>query len=127
MANSVKTAGSENGFTLLEVVIAVAILSTSLVALLSAHNRALLMEAEAVKLTEVVTLAREEMERLYLKPLPEVGVSELRKREDYPRYQWRTEIKETPFNGAWEVAVRVFKAGDDDASDLFTLKAYVRK
>ncbi len=127
MANGVKTAGSENGFTLLEVVVAVAILSTSLVALLSAHNRALLMEAEAVRLTEIVSLAREEMERLYLKPLPEAGVSELRKREDYPRYQWRTEIKETPFNGAWEVAVLVFEAGDDGASDLFTLKAYVRK
>ena len=118
---------SKSGFTLLEILVAVAILSISMVTLLSAHNRALLMNAEAVEITEVVTLAREEMEKMYMGASLEDGLSDVRKREDYPQFQWRTEVRETPFKGSREVTVRVFKAEKEKAGDLFTLKAYIRK
>jgi len=125
--NIKKVSGSKSGFTLLEILVAVAILSISMVALLSAHNKALFMNSEAVEITEVVTLAREEMENMYMRPSIESGLSDVRNRKDYPQYQWRVEVKETPFKGAREVIVRVFKAKDEKAGDLFTLKAYVRK
>ncbi|VAX22936.1 hypothetical protein MNBD_NITROSPINAE03-874 [hydrothermal vent metagenome] len=119
--------GSKSGFTLLEILVAVAILSISLVALLSAHNKALFMNAEAVEITEVVTLAREEMENMYMRASIESGLSDVRKRKDYPQYQWRTEVKETPFKGSREVIVRVFRAENEKAGDLFALRAYIRK
>lgn len=119
--------GSKGGFTLLEILIAVAILSTSLVAILSAHNKALLMNSEAVTITEVVGLAREEMEKMYMGGSLVDGLSEIHKRDDYPQYQWRTEVRETPFKGSREVIVTVFRAENEKAGDLFTLKAYIRK
>lgn len=128
MGKSVKmVSGSKSGFTLLEILVAVAILSTSLVALLSAHNRTLLMSAEAVEITDVVTLAREVMENMYMRPSLGEGLSDMRKKEGYPQYQWQTEVRPTPFRGSREVIVRIFRAEDKKGEELFTLKAYIKK
>ena len=115
------------GFTLLEVVISMSILSISLVTLLSAHNRAIAMNDNAVKLTEAVTLGREEMERIYMGALPQPDVSEIQTREDYPGLQWTTNVKKTPFEGAYEVDVKVARKGKDMKHEIYTLKAYVNK
>lgn len=115
------------GFTLLEIMVSLAILAIALVTLLSAHNKALSMSAEAVKLTDAVALAREEMEKFYIEPLPQPGVSDKKKRDDYPDFEWRTEVAETPFEGVWEVKIDVFKEGDEKEHGVFTLKTYVKK
>ena len=57
MSILLRTRHNSSGFTLLEIVIAMAILSFSLVALLSATNRALIMNASATRLTDAVFLA----------------------------------------------------------------------
>lgn len=118
------------GFTLLEIMVALAVLSVSLVALMTAGNRAALAISDSARMTKAVTLAREEMERLYMEPSFEAGSSELLKRDDYPAFRWKRDVKATPFTGAWEVTVRVFKAGEDEpepGEDFFKLIAYIRK
>jgi len=119
--------GWEKGFTLLEIMVALSILSISLVALLSAQTRAMIVSADAAELTGAVTLAREEMERYYIKPLPDPGVSEPKRRDDYPEFTWVAEIMETPVNGAFEVTIRVFEAGGEDRAEIVSLKSYITK
>lgn len=115
------------GFTLLEIMVSLAILSLALVPLLAARNKALVMNAEARRLTDAVSLAREEMERLHIEPLPEPGTSDPKKRDDYPAFEWRTEITETPFENVWEARLLVYHAGEKDGPSLFSLRAYVEK
>ena len=122
-----KTISRRKGFTLLEIMVSLAILATALVALLSANNKALSMTAGAAELTDAVALAREEMEKFYIEPLPEPGVSMKKKRDDYPLFEWRSEIVETPFQNVWEVRLNVFKAGDENERSVFTLKSYVSR
>lgn len=116
-----------SGFTLLEVVIALAILSISLVTLLSAHGRAVTISANAEALTDAVTLAREEMEKLSIAAMPVEERSEKLKRDDYPEYEWRADIKETPFTNVWEARLVVFKAGDKEERPVFSLVSYLSK
>ena len=106
---------------------ALAILSISLVTLLSAHNKALSMSAEAAAMTDAVTLGREEMEKLYIDLSPETGVSDKKKRDDYPEFEWRVEIKETPFPTVWEAGIKVFNAGDKNERPVFKLTSYLAK
>ncbi|MBF0291263.1 MAG: prepilin-type N-terminal cleavage/methylation domain-containing protein [Nitrospinae bacterium] len=115
------------GFTLLEVVIALAILSISLVTLLSAHGRAVTISANAEALTDAVTLAREEMEKLNVAAMPVEERSEKLKRDDYPEYEWRTDIKETPFTNVWEARLVVFKTGDKEERPVFNLVSYLSR
>jgi general secretion pathway protein I len=118
---------NEGGFTLLEVVVALAILSISLVTLLSAHGRAVTICANAEALTDAVTLAREEMEKLSVAAMPLEERSEKLKRDDYPEYEWRVDIKETPFTNVWEARLAVFKAGDKEERPVFNLVSYLSK
>jgi general secretion pathway protein I len=115
------------GFTLLEVMIALAVLSISLVTLISAHGRAVALTADASALTDAVTLAREEMERLHISQMPVEEYTEKRKRDDYPEYEWRVEVKETAFTNVWEARLSVFKAGDKDERPVFYLVSYLSK
>ncbi len=115
------------GFTLLEVVIALAILSISLVTLLSAHGRAVTLSADAEALTDAVTLAREEMEKLHISAMPVEEYSEKRDRDDYPEYEWKVEVKETPFANVWEARLTVFRTGDKEERPVFSLVSYLSK
>ncbi len=114
----------------MEIVISLAILSVALVSLLSATNNALKMNAYSTALTDAVFLAREEMENVFIKTLQGPGVSGKKRRNDYPGYEWKQEVKETPFTGVYEVEVLVFHEGESDkdrAAPVLTLKSYVMK
>jgi general secretion pathway protein I len=118
--------GGRGGFTLLEVMIALAIIAVSLVSLLSAHNRALTMLARAEALTKVTMLAREEMERVILRPPVEPGMSERMYREEESPYRWRVEARPTPFEGTLEVILTVFAADDEEETQsLVELRSYM--
>ena len=106
---------------------ALAVLSFSLISLLSAHNQAIHMGAESIKITRAVTLAREEMERIFITTLPTVGEPITHKREDYPEFEWKTYVDKTPIRETFKVAIAVYKISDQEGSNVFTLKAYLTK
>jgi len=126
MAEAAGMTTRAEGFTLLEVMVSMAILAIAMVTLLSAGNRAALLAGESERMTSAVTLAREEMERLYTGPRPDLGLSEPHEREDYPDWRWRVEAKETPFPGAVEVAVLVYPKGKEheEENPWITVRAY---
>ncbi|VAX21791.1 hypothetical protein MNBD_NITROSPINAE01-1553 [hydrothermal vent metagenome] len=118
---------SKNGFTLLEVMISLAILAIALVALLSANNRALTLNHEASRLTDAVTIAREEMEKMFLGILPEDDTRKKIKKGEFPGLRWKATAVETKIEGVLEAQVLVFNATDRNERPIVTLKSYITK
>ena len=99
------------GFTLLEVLVAVAVLAVALVSLLGLHNRNLVLAARAERLGIGTLLAREMLTRTQLE-----GLSATRRTSgdfsewypgQYPGFRWRRSVRPTPLEGLWELRVGV--------------------
>jgi len=111
---------SNSGFTLLEVMLAVAVLAIALPILLGLRNADVAMRQEARAMTTAVLLAQEklfEMDLLGFPPIGEVrgdfaapgpgspATSETKDRA--PGYRWLRMVTTTPFEQIREVSVRV--------------------
>ncbi len=95
------------GFTLLEIMVALTILSISLVVLLGLRNRDIALSAHARELTEATLLARQKITDITLRGFPELGEEAGDFGEEAPKYRWRQEVKLTPFEAIRELAVQV--------------------
>jgi general secretion pathway protein I len=85
------------GFTLLEVMIAMAILAISLVAVYRSQSQSVSMAGEARFLTTASLLAQSKMAEMEsLKP-QELSDGSGGFGEDFPDYLWRVEVKDTAF------------------------------
>jgi general secretion pathway protein I len=122
--------GSARGFTLLEVLVAVAVLGLALVSLLGLHVRNIDLIARDARITEATMLARGLMAEVDAGPFPELGLSdgdfELDYPERYPGVRWEREVVTTPVPDVREVRVRVFR-GEEESGDDVTLTYYVRR
>ncbi len=112
---------NENGFTLIEILISLAIISISFAVLLSVFTRTLATTAGSGTLTGAVMLAKEKIALVGEKQFPEPGVSDWEEDERYPSYSFRTTVKETPFPGARLVSIDV----QYNERPEFTLENYV--
>lgn len=115
----------KSGFTLLEIMVSLAIMSIALVTLLTAHNRAILLNSEAGFVTDASMLAREEMARLYIGNVSATPEPAKKNRDDYPGYSWVSTIGETPFPGVLEAEIAVFR--NENKNPLMILKSYIVK
>lgn len=101
------------GFTLLEVMIALGVLATTLVVLLGLRNRDIQIQSYARELTEATLLARnlafqaEQQEDLML------GYTEGDFGEGYPGYSWQQNVNTFMFERVLEVNVAVFWSETD--------------
>jgi len=100
------------GFTLLEVLVAVAILGVALVTLLGLHVDNLARLARDQRVSEAALLAQGLMAEVEAGPVPELGVErgdfEERYPERFPGVGWEREVLPTPLADLQEVRVRVF-------------------
>jgi len=118
------------GFTLLEVLVAVAVLGLALVSLLSLHVRNIDLIGRDQRITEATLLARALMSEVESGPFPDLGLEsgdfELDYPERYPDLRWEREVTPTPVPNVREVRVRVFR-GEEESGDDVTLTYYVRR
>ena len=118
------------GFTLLEVLVAVAVLGLALVSLLGLHVRNIDLIARDQRVTEATLLARALMAEVESGPFPDLGVEsgdfELDYPDRYPELRWEREVTPTPVPNVREVRVRVFH-GEEESGDDVTLTYYVRR
>jgi prepilin-type N-terminal cleavage/methylation domain-containing protein len=124
--------GRKNGFTLLEIVVAMGVLAIAMGTLLTTLNKTIYNVAQSASLTEAVTLAREEMERYRLErtgAFPTDGSAmegdSTLKNELYPDLGFTRKTSATAIPGAYELIVTVFKTGAENPPELFVLRQYV--
>ncbi len=104
---------SERGFTLLEVMAAVVILSIALVSLLQANNQSILLKGRAQNVTTATLLAREKLSEVLLDPesLEETQSGDFGDR--FPSWRWEvtSEEEEIPFDFGGFSSDRASRAG----------------
>jgi general secretion pathway protein I len=98
------------GFTLLEVMIAMAILAITLVTVGSLRNRDILYHEDVRQIITATLLAQERMTLLEMaEEYPALGErSGEFDDERYPQYRWTQTVLTTPFDFAREVRLRVY-------------------
>jgi len=116
----------KRGFTLLEVLVAIAIIATALVSLLGLHGRNIQIVAEDQSLARATLLAQQAMtEALVASVFPDPGTSRGDFADD-PTFHWEVEILRGPTRDleelTREIRVRVFwDGGDENGVRLVTL------
>jgi general secretion pathway protein I len=105
------SAFAAGGFTLLEVLVAMAVLAVALVGLLGLYNHSLLLTIRAQRLSTATLLAQEMLTRTQLE-----GVAAARLTAgdfadlhpgQYPEFRWYRTVRPTPIEGLWELHVGV--------------------
>ena len=115
---------ADSGFTLIEIVIAIAIISISMVTLLSAMNRTVATAAESSDITKSVMLAEEKLTMLdpiYGETATGPVSTDWLTDKRYPTLTYKVDIVETRFSGANQITVQV-RSGEDYT---FTLESYL--
>ena len=116
----------QNGFTLIEVVISMAILSIALVTLVSVMNQTVATAAESSALTRGVMLAQEKLSTIGTDAdgiAPIQGTSAWETDDRYPRYTYRVVMEETPLADVMQAVVEV----RHDNRAVFSLGSYFIK
>lgn len=123
-----RASGAEvRGFTLLEVMIALAIIAIALVTLLGLGNRSIGVNARLQRLTQATLLAQEKMTELEVSA--EDGRSELQEEQGtfaapFEGYRWRTSFAETPLAQVSMVTVTV-AWGEEARNEMVDLTSFV--
>ena len=92
------------GFTLLEVMVAMAIIAIALTAVLGSQSQSVSLASEAKFHTTAALLAQSKMSEIRLKQ-PEDLISDSGDfGEDYPGYEWRVTLSSVNFNDTEDIA-----------------------
>lgn len=115
----IKHTKSNNGFTLLEVLVAVAILGAGLTVLLGAVNRNLIMASQSKNLSIAGLLAQRKLAEVELEGYPEIR-QEQGQFEEAPEFKWFLTV--VPYNIAnldTEIRIVILRITWDDGKKDF--------
>ncbi|HIE64569.1 MAG: prepilin-type N-terminal cleavage/methylation domain-containing protein [Nitrospira sp.] len=111
-----------SGFTLLEIMIALAVVSISFVVLLGLRNRDIALASYSRHITVSTLLARQKITEVSVEGFPDLGFSEGGFGETYLEFKWRQEVKQTPFEMVRELDLSVvWKEGKREEVSRFTV------
>ena len=117
----------DRGFTLLEVMIALAIVGIALITLLSLGNRSIGVNGRLQKITQATLLAQEKMgeteaaaDRKVLKFENDKGTFDT----PYDEFRWELSFADTPLTQVRQVTVRVLW-GDEKKNELVELNSFL--
>src|SRR5262249_22878989 len=114
-----------HGFTLLEVLVAMAVLAVALVSLLGLYNRSLLLTIRAQRLSIATLLVQEMLTRTQLEGMDARRVTagdfaDLHPGQ-YPEFRWYRAVRPTALEGLWELHVGVSWGEHEDETCELTL------
>ncbi len=119
-------ASGTEGFTLLEVMVALLIIATSFVVLLHTRNQSIITADYAKQATVAALLASEKMSEVEQGEFPDTGEESSTFGDDYPEYRWRTSVSDTAYENIREVRVEILW-GEGKSERSTGLVNYVRK
>ncbi len=97
----------QGGFTLLEVMVAVAIIAIALTALLGSHSQSVSLAGEAKFYTTASLLAQRKMAELELADFDDLVSYGGDFGEEFPGYRWEVKIDKADFEGFEEIAKHI--------------------
>ncbi len=115
---------SVEGFTLLEVMVSLAILSLTLTMTLSLLNRSVDIHISSERTTVAILLAQELLVKTELGRTPSVGTTTGDFGSTFPQFRWSQEVKSTLFPQVREVLIKVFW-GPTTTEESVNLSTYV--
>ncbi|MBI2264037.1 MAG: type II secretion system protein [Armatimonadetes bacterium] len=98
---------SRTGFTLVEVIVALALVGTALLALLSSVSTAVRAEAVYSRHTRAVFLARQKLEQVGRQETLTPAHMEGNFAPDFPNFDWQVTIESTQVPGLYKVSAQV--------------------
>ena len=116
---------SQNGFTLLEVMIALAIVAIALVTLLGLSNSSILAQERIQKLTRATLLAQQLMSEQEVEQNRDWQPKEDVFEEPFAEFRWRITYQDTMLSTIKQVNVEVIW-GDEGKNELVRLASLVR-
>ena len=119
--------GLQSGFTLFEVLIAVAVLAISLTAIYRLHNQSIFLTQVNRFFTQAPLLAKDRLAELENRPLKRWGDDSGDFEDEFEGYHWQIEVEPAPFE--------MFKSNDyrlvqitvtinDDDKQAYSFKTY---
>jgi len=116
---------NSKGFTLLEVLVALAVLAVALVSLLGLQNRNLRLSTQAERLSTGTLLVREMLTRTQLEGPDAARVTSGDFSDfhpgQYPEFRWHRTVHPAPLEGLWELRVDVTWGEHEDERAELTL------
>lgn len=113
------------GFTLLEVMVALAVIATAFTALLGLHVRSLRVAARDQSYTQALLLSRSLITEAELGPYPEVGIAQGDFEDRWPGlyggYRWERTVSDFGVLAVRQVTIRVIPFGDESAASELTV------
>ena len=104
-------AGRTTGFTLLEVMVALAIIAISLMAVMGSQSQSLSLANEAKFATTVAFLAQKKMAELEAEDPKKLRSDSGDFGEDFPGYHWESEVDDATLDGSEKISDHVQKIG----------------
>ena len=98
---------SKKGFTLIEIMVALSVLSISLVVLLGLRNRDIALSGRSRHLIEGTLLARQKVTEITAADFADLGEKKGDFGEEFPNYAWRQMVSQTPFEAVRELLLQV--------------------
>jgi general secretion pathway protein I len=100
-----------SGFTLLEVMIATAIIAIALVAALGSQSQSLSLASEAKFATTVAFLAQKKMAELEVQDVKDLSSDSGDFGEDFPGYRWESQVDDPTLEGLEKISDHMKKIG----------------
>jgi len=97
----------QGGFTLLEVMVAVAIIAIALTALLGSHSQSISLAGEAKFYTTASLLAQRKMAELELTGFDDLVSDRGDFGEEFPGYRWEVKVDQADFEGFEEITKHI--------------------
>ena len=97
----------KKGFTLIEIMIALSVLSIALVVLLGLRNQGIALAARSRQVIDATLLARQKVTEISAEGFPELGEQSGDFGANFPQYTWRQHVVQTPFNIVRELLLEV--------------------